>query len=59
MVFERGEYFEAKLAAAQMASMKLTFQLKFEDGPVEPEEQEQFLEEIFDEEVIVPSSEWE
>lgn len=58
-VFERNEYLEAKMDAAQMASMKLTFQKKFEDGPVEPEEEKQILKEIFEDEVIVPSTEWE
>lgn len=58
-VFERSEYLERKLEAAQMASMKVTFQKKFEDGPVEPEEEEQILQEIFEEDVLVPSSEWE
>ncbi len=58
-VFERSDYIEEKLAAAQMASMKVTFKKKFEDNPVEPEAQEQILQEIFEDEVIVPSSEWE
>lgn len=57
-VFERGELVESKLEAAQMASMKLTFQKKFEDGPVEPETEEKILQEIFEEDVIVPSTEW-
>lgn len=58
-VFERSEYLEAKLEAAQMASMKVTFKKKFVDNPVKPEEEEQILQEIFEEEEIVPSSEWE
>ena len=58
-VFERSELIERKLEAAQMASMKLTFQKKFEDGPVEPEEEKEILKEIFEEDVIIPSSTWE
>ena len=58
-VFERSEYLEKKLEAAQMASMKVTFKKKFVDNPVKPEEEEQILQEIFEEEEIVPSSEWE
>jgi len=57
-VFERGELVEAKLEAAQMASMKLKFQKKFEDAPVKPEEEKEILKEIFEDEVILPSSEW-
>lgn len=57
--FERSELMENKLKAAQVASMKLTFQEKFEDGPVEPEEAREILNEIFEEETLVPSDEWE
>ena len=58
-VFDRSELIERKLEAAQMASMKLTFQKKFEDGPVEPEEEKEILKEIFEDDVIIPSSTWE
>ncbi|MCQ2552887.1 MAG: hypothetical protein MJ150_01090 [Clostridia bacterium] len=58
-LFDRGDLQEERLAAAQMASIKVTFQLEFEDGPVEPEEERAILKEVFEDEVIVPSSEWE
>ena len=57
--FERNELLEDKLEAAQVASIKVTFQEEFEDGPVEPEEEKAILKEVFEDEVIVPSSEWE
>ena len=58
-LFDRGDLKEERLAAAQMASIKVTFQLEFEDGPVEPEEERAILKEVFEDEVIVPSTEWE
>lgn len=57
--FERSTLMDEKLKAAQVASMKLTFQEEFEDGPVEPEEAKEILNEIFEDELIVPSDEWE
>lgn len=50
---------EDKLEAAQLASMKVTFYEKFEDGPAEPEVVQEFLEEIENEEVILPSTQWD
>lgn len=58
-IFDRGDLIEDRVEAAQIASMKVTFQLEFEDGPVEPEEEKAILKEVFEDEVIVPSSEWE
>jgi len=58
-IFERQDLVEDKVEAAQIASMKVTFQLEFEDGPVEPEEEKAILKEVFEDEVLVPSSEWE
>ncbi|MBR3718426.1 MAG: hypothetical protein IKN20_01005 [Firmicutes bacterium] len=50
---------DQKLEAAQLASMKVTFYEKFEDGPAEPEVVQEFLEEIENEEIILPSTQWE
>ncbi|MBP5749627.1 MAG: hypothetical protein J6X24_02440 [Firmicutes bacterium] len=50
---------EDKLEAAQLASMKVTFYEKFEDGPAEPEVVQEFLQQIENEEVILPSTQWE
>lgn len=58
-IFERQDLVEDKVEAAQIASMKVTFQLEFEDGPVEPDEEKAILKEVFEDEVLVPSSEWE
>ena len=49
---------EDKLEAAQLASMKVTFYEKFEDGPAEPEVVQQILQEM-NEEVILPSTQWD
>ena len=49
---------EDKLEAAQLASMKVTFYEKFEDGPAEPEVVQQIMEEMA-EEVILPSTQWD
>ena len=49
---------EDKLEAAQLASMAVTFFDKFEDGPAEPEVVQQIMEEM-EEEVILPSTQWE
>ena len=58
MGFERRDLKQQRTEAAQLASIKVTFQEKFEDGPVEPEEEQQILEEVFEDDVIVPSDEW-
>jgi len=58
-IFDRADLIEDRTEAAQIASMKVTFQVEFEDGPVEPEEEKAILKEVFEEDVIVPSSEWE
>jgi len=56
--FDRNDLYESKVEAAQMASIKVTFQEEFEDGPVEPEEEKAILKEVFEDEIIVPSTEW-
>ena len=56
---DRQDLQQDKLEAAQLASMKVTFYEKFEDGPAEPEVVQEFLEEIENEEVILPSTQWD
>ena len=56
--FDRNDLIEERVDAAQLASIKVTFQEEFEDGPVEPEEEKAILKEVFEENVIVPSTEW-
>lgn len=56
---DRQDLQQDKLEAAQLASMKVTFYEKFEDGPAEPEVVQEFLEQIENEEVILPSTQWD
>ena len=56
--FDRRDLDEARVDAAQLASIKVSFSEQFEDGPVEPEEEKRILAEIFEDDVIVPSTEW-
>ena len=56
---DRQDLQQDKLEAAQLASMKVTFYEKFEDGPAEPEGVQEFLEQIENEEVILPSTQWD
>ena len=58
LFLDRRDLQEDKLEAAQLASMKVTFYEKFEDGPAEPEVVQQILEEM-NEEVILPSTQWD
>ena len=58
LILERRDLTEARTEAAQLASLKVTFQLQFEDGPVEPSEEKAIIKEIFEDTVIVPSDEW-
>lgn len=58
LLFDRRDLREARTEAAQLASVKVTFQLQFEDGPVEPSEEKAIIREIFEDDVIVPSDEW-
>ena len=58
-VFDRRDLIEQKTEAAQMASIKVTFRKEFEDAPVNPEEEKSIIREVFEDEVIVPSTEWE
>ena len=59
LFLDRRDLQEDKLEAAQLASMKVTFYEKFEDGPAEPAVVQEFLEEIENEEVILPSTQWD
>lgn len=59
VVIERRDLVEEKLAAAQLASVKVAFREAFEDIPATPEEEEKILEEIFEEDVLIPSTQWE
>ncbi len=56
---DRRDLIDEKLEAAQLASMKVTFYEKFEDGPAEPEVVQEFLQEIENEEIILPSTLWD
>lgn len=56
--FARRPLVQAKIDASQVASLKVTFQEEFEDGPVEPDEEKKILKEIFEDTVLVPSDEW-
>ena len=56
---DRRDLQEEKLYAARLASVKVTFALQFEDGPLEPEEEQKVLEEIFEEVEILPSTQWD
>ena len=58
LILERRDLIEARTEAAQLASLKVTFQLQFEDGPVTSSEEKAIIKEIFEDEVIVPSDEW-
>ncbi len=58
LLFERRDLREARTEAAQLASLKVTFQLKFEDGPVALSEEKAIIREIFEDDVIIPSDEW-
>ena len=58
LLFDRRDLKEARTEAAQLASVKVTFQLQFEDGPVEPAEEKAIIQEIFEDEEIIPSDEW-
>ena len=57
-LFERTTLMQARTEAARLASVKVTFQLKFEDNPIEEEEKENILEEVFEDDIILPSTEW-
>ena len=58
LIFDRRDLLEARTEAAQLASLKVTFQLEFEDGPVTSSEEKAIIREIFEDQVIVPSDEW-
>ncbi len=58
LIFDRRDLIEARTEAAQLASLKVTFQLQFEDGPVTSSEEKAIIREIFEDDVIVPSDEW-
>ena len=57
-LIERSALIESRVEAAQVASIKVTFQEEFEDGPVNPDEERQILKEVFEDEVILPSTQW-
>ena len=59
LVLDGNDLQEEKLYAARLASVKVTFQKRFEDVPLQPEEEQRVLEEIFEEEEILPSTQWE
>ena len=59
LFLDRRDLQEEKLYAARLASVKVTFQDKFEDGPLEPEEEQKVLEEILEEVEILPSTQWD
>ena len=58
LIFDRRDLLEARTEAAQLASLKVTFQLEFEDCPVTSSEEKAIIREIFEDQVIVPSDEW-
>lgn len=58
-LLDRRDLLEEKVYAARLASVVITFQDKFEDGPLEPEEEKKVLEEIFEEVEILPSTQWD
>ena len=57
-LFERTSLMQERTEAARLASVKVTFQLKFEDNPIQEEEKETILEEVFEDDLILPSTEW-
>ncbi|MBO4881126.1 MAG: hypothetical protein J5555_05530 [Firmicutes bacterium] len=59
IVLDGSDLQEEKLYAARLASLKVTFQKTFEDAPLEPEEEQKVLEEIFEEVEILPSTQWD
>ena len=58
LLFDRRDLKEARTEAAQLASVKVIFQLQFEDEPVAPSEEKAIIQEIFEDDEIVPSDEW-
>ena len=57
-VFQRSDLKRARTEAAQLASMKVKFVDKFENALAKPAEKKAILDEMFEEDIIVPSTEW-
>ena len=58
IILDRKDLLEARTEAAQLASMKVRFQRQFTDEPVAPEKEKAIIREMFEDDVILPSTEW-
>ncbi|MBQ1391144.1 MAG: hypothetical protein IIY82_05290, partial [Firmicutes bacterium] len=58
IILERRDLLEARTEAAQLASMKVRFRSEFTDEPVAPEKEKAIIREIFEDDIILPSTEW-
>lgn len=58
IVFEGPDLREEKHAATQLATMKVTFPVVYDYEPFKPEEEAKIIEEVFEDDVILPSTQW-
>ncbi len=58
IVFDRPDLKEEKHAATQLATMKVTFSEVYDDGPLKPEEEAKIIKEVFEDDIILPSTQW-
>ena len=58
IVFQRRSMMNSLAEAAQLASMKVVFKPVFQDELVTIDERDKIMEEVFEDDVILPSNEW-
>ncbi len=58
-LFTRSEIIDLRTKAAQLASMVITFKKTFDDKPLKPSEEKVIIEEVLEENELIPSDEWD